>query len=83
MVTGTSEVGQERSINACKRVKRQAANNLKTRETVQSQTIIQQRKIIMLRYVSRDKTRLRDESVCDRGLSGPIKASGELAIKVR
>ncbi len=45
----------------------------KTRETVQSQnTMIKQRKMGMLRNVSRGNTRLRNECVCECGLSSPI-----------
>ncbi len=44
----------------------------KTRETVQSQnTMIKQRKMRMLRNVSRGNTGLRDECVCGCGLSSP------------
>ncbi len=45
----------------------------KTRETVQSQnTMIKQRKMRMLRNVSRGNTRRRNECVCECGLSSPI-----------
>ncbi len=45
----------------------------KTRETVQSQnTMIKQRKLRLLRNVSRSNTRLCDECVCECGLSSPI-----------
>ncbi len=45
----------------------------KTRETVQSQnTMIKQRKMRTLRNVSQGNTRLRNECVCECGLSSPI-----------
>ncbi len=56
----------------------------KTREIVQSQnTIIKQRKMRMLRNVSRSNTRLRDECVCECGLSSPIDEHQAIRVLVQ